>query len=288
MVKIDIDTHSGFCFGVVKAISKAEELLSQKGSLYCLGEIVHNNKEVERLQQRGLQTIGYDSLGQLPASNILFRAHGEPPATYLLAKQLGHRVVDATCPVVLKLQAKIRELYHQSRAHNGQIVIFGKPGHAEVNGLVGQTMGHAIVIESESDIDQLDWQRDIYLFSQTTQSIEGFDRLVGIIQQHIAPSAHLSYYDTICRQVANRIPHLHQFAADYDVILFVSDPKSSNGTVLYKECLATNPQSYMMYDLEAPFPDSVFTAESIGICGATSTPLWLMKEMKSRLEAQLL
>ena len=291
-MNIEIDTSSGFCFGVTRAIGKAEEELQQGRPLYCLGDIVHNGREVERLQNMGLVTIDHRQFAQLHDANVLLRAHGEPPATYRQATQNHIHLVDATCPVVLHLQERIKREYDADTDHRKQIVIFGKPGHAEVLGLVGQTEGTAIVIETPAEAQQLDFQRDIALYSQTTKSLEGFRQIVEYIQSHIAPTATFTYADTICRQVANRMPHIREFAARHDVIHFVCGHKSSNGRVLYNECRSVNPRSYMIdspdeiHDTFLPHSSSG-KEPSIGICGATSTPKWLMEQCKVRIEELL-
>ena len=281
---IEIDTGSGFCFGVTRAIGKAEEELQQGRPLYCLGDIVHNGREVERLRQLGLVTIDHDQFARLRDANVLLRAHGEPPSTYQQAARNRINLIDATCPVVLHLQERIRCEYESDPARRRQIVIFGKPGHAEVLGLVGQTGGTAIVIEGLEDAARLDFHRDICLYSQTTKPLDTFRSIVDFIQQHIAPTATFTYADTICRQVANRMPHIREFAARHDVVLFVCGHKSSNGRVLFAECQRANPRSYMI-DSPAEIQQAFFAgfdkgALSVGICGATSTPKWLMEQCR--------
>lgn len=277
---IEIDEGSGFCFGVTTAIKKAEEELTDHGRLYCLGDIVHNGREVDRLKKLGLVTVNHSDLLSMRNTRVLLRAHGEPPQTYSVAREHNISVIDATCPVVLNLQKRIRKAYEQG----GQIVIYGKNGHAEVVGLVGQTDGHAIVIESLEDAKRLDFSRDMQLFSQTTKSLEGFREIVEYIGQHMKNGANFSYFDTICRQVANRIPNIMKFAARHDVIIFVSGKKSSNGKVLYNQCLSVNGRTYMVDDpseIDFGWFDGVKT---VGICGATSTPKWLMEDCKKRIE----
>ncbi len=292
---VSIDTNSGFCFGVTRAIQAAESEL-QKGSLYCLGDIVHNGQEVARLELKGLATIDYDDLRTLPShSRVLLRAHGEPPSTYWIAQQRGIEIIDATCPVVKKLQDRIRACYEQHRNDETvppQIVIYGKPGHAEVIGLQGQTNNTAIVIESADQLDRLDFTRPIYLFSQTTKSIEGFQELVNAIQLAIShqPSAvSFEYHDTICRNVANRVAQLQAFARSNDLVIFVGGSKSSNAKVLYQHCLEANPNT--LFVSSADELNNLTTKWSnseaglrIGICGATSTPLWLMEKVKEEIE----
>ncbi len=289
---IEIDTGSGFCFGVTRAISKAEEELQHGQPLYCLGDIVHNGREVERLGSLGLVTIGHDEFASLHGANVLLRAHGEPPSTYRRAKDNHINIIDATCPVVLHLQERIKRDYDADKHHTKQIVIFGKPGHAEVLGLVGQTDGTAIVIERPEDVTRLDFSRDISLYSQTTKSLEGFRQIVNYIGEHIAPTASFTYADTICRQVANRMPHIRSFASRHDVVLFVCGHKSSNGRVLFNECRAANGHSYMIDSPDEIQPSFLLGHRatddfSIGICGATSTPKWLMEQCKVRLEQLL-
>ena len=276
----EIDEGSGFCFGVTTAIRKAEEELARSESLYCLGDIVHNGREVERLKSMGLATVEHADLDTLHDTKLLLRAHGEPPLTYAKAKAQNISLIDATCPVVLNLQKRIRKAYEEG----GQIVIYGKNGHAEVVGLVGQTDGTAIVIETLEDAKRLDFSHDIQLFSQTTKSLTGFREIVSYIQQNMRDGAQFHYFDTICRRVANRIPGIRQFAARHDVILFVCGKKSSNGKVLLGECLSVNPHTYLVDDPSEIQPAWFEGVESVGICGATSTPKWLMEECKKKIE----
>ena len=277
---IEIDEGSGFCFGVTTAIKKAEEELAKSESLYCLGDIVHNGREVERLKKMGLMTVGHADLDTLHDTKMMLRAHGEPPQTYTKAKEQNITLIDATCPVVLNLQRRIRKAYEEG----GQIVIYGKNGHAEVVGLVGQTDGTAIVIENLEDAKKLDFSHDIQLFSQTTKSLEGFREIVRYIEENIQEGAQFNYFDTICRRVANRIPSIRNFATQHDVIIFVCVKKSSNGKVLYNECLSVNPHTYMI-DAPAEIEHQWFEGvKSVGICGATSTPKWLMEECKKKIE----
>ena len=296
---ISIDSNSGFCFGVTRAITAAESEL-EKGPLCCLGDIVHNGQEVARLEKFGLATIDYDDLRTLPAhSRVLLRARGEPPSTYWIAQQRGIEIIDATCPVVKKLQDRIRACYEQHKndeAQPPQIVIYGKPGHAEVIGLQGQTNNTAVVIESPDQLDRLDFTRPIYLFSQTTKSVEGFRELVEAIKARnveISTSRNIEipfeYHDTICRNVANRVKELQDFARANDLVLFVGGTKSSNARVLYKQCVEANPNTFFVSS-----PDEINSLRTkwsgsesdlkIGICGATSTPLWLMEECKKQIE----
>jgi 4-hydroxy-3-methylbut-2-enyl diphosphate reductase len=280
-LKIEIDNGSGFCFGVTTAIKKAEEELGKGNTLYCLGDIVHNGMECERLRQMGLVTIDHEQMKQLHDVKVLLRAHGEPPETYELARRNNIEIIDATCPVVLKLQKRIKEQYETTPST--QIVIFGKKGHAEVLGLVGQTEGNAIVIESFDEVTKLDLTRDIYLYSQTTKSLDEFHRIIEYIQQHIAPEATFRSFDTICRSVANRMPNISQFAARHDLILFVCGRKSSNGKVLFNECRRINPNTHLVEGPDEIDPSWLRGVETVGICGATSTPKWLMEQCRDAL-----
>lgn len=278
MLTIEIDNGSGFCFGVTTAISKAEEELAKGSTLYCLGDIVHNGMEVERLTEKGLVTINHDDLRSLHNAKVLLRAHGEPPETYEIASRNNIDIIDATCPVVLQLQRRIKKQYDANP--DAQIVIFGKKGHAEVLGLVGQTNNSAIVIEHFNGVEKLDFSRDIYLYSQTTKSLDEFHRIIDYIQEHISPQATFKSFDTICRQVANRMPNISSFASRHDLILFVSGRKSSNGKVLFNECKRVNPNSYQIERAEEIDLDWLKDINTIGICGATSTPKWLMEECR--------
>ena len=298
-MQVTIDEHSGFCFGVTRAIKAAEGELAN-GSLYCLGDIVHNGQEVARLEALGLQTIDYDDLRTLPShSRVLLRAHGEPPSTYWIAQQRGCEIIDATCPVVKKLQDRIRACYGQHKNDEAvppQIVIYGKPGHAEVIGLQGQTNNTAIVIENTEQIDRLDFTRPIYLFSQTTKSIDGFHELVEAIKvrgERLEVRGAFEYHDTICRNVANRVAQLQDFARANDIVLFVGGTKSSNARVLYNHCKEANEKTYFVSsadeieDWKLEIGDLIKTNPDlkVGICGATSTPLWLMEAVSERLSA---
>ena len=284
-MQIEIDSGSGFCFGVTTAIKKAEEELAGGNTLYCLGDIVHNGMECERLRRMGLITINHDELGRLRNAKVLLRAHGEPPATYELARRNNIEIIDATCPVVLQLQRRIKKQYDANP--EAQIVIFGKNGHAEVLGLVGQTQSRAIVIETFDDVKRLDFTRDTYLYSQTTKSLDEFHRIIDYIQSHIAPGAVFRSFDTICRQVANRMPNVSAFAARHDLILFVCGHKSSNGKVLYGECLRVNPNSHLVEGPGEIDPAWLRGVATVGICGATSTPKWLMERCRDALSALL-
>ena len=281
MIQIEIDSGSGFCFGVTTAISKAEEELAAGKTLYCLGDIVHNGMECERLRRMGLITINHEQMQALHDVKVLLRAHGEPPETYALAERNNIEIIDATCPVVLQLQRRIKTKFVS--CPEAQIVIFGKPGHAEVLGLVGQTMSRAIVIAGIEDAKRLDFDRDIYLYSQTTKSLDEFHHIIDYIQQHISPQAVFQSFDTICRQVANRMPNIRRFAAAHDLIFFVCGHKSSNGKILYQECKKVNPRSYQIDGPEEIDRSLLSDALSIGICGATSTPKWLMEACKDMI-----
>ena len=280
-MKIEIDEGSGFCFGVTTAIKKAEEELATGSELYCLGDIVHNGMECERLHNMGLKTINHDEFATLHDKKVLLRAHGEPPSTYLEAQANGIEIIDATCPVVLQLQRRIKRQYDANP--EAQIVIFGKNGHAEVLGLVLHTDQKAIVIEHADEACRLDFSRDIYLYSQTTKSLDEFHAIIDYIQAHISPEATFKSFDTICRQVANRMPNICSFATKHDLILFVSGRKSSNGKVLFNACKAKNPHTYLIEGPEEIDPAWLSGAESIGICGATSTPKWLMEKVATAL-----
>ena len=304
-MSITIDNNSGFCFGVTRAIKAAESEL-MNGPLYCLGDIVHNGQEVARLEMKGLATIDYDDLRTLPShSRVLLRAHGEPPSTYWIAQQRGIEVIDATCPVVKKLQDRIRACYEQHRNDEPlppQIVIYGQPGHAEVIGLQGQTNNTAIVIETPSQLDQLDFTRPIYLFSQTTKSVEGFHSLVEAIKSRynditsLRNNEKFEYHDTICRSVANRVKELQAFARANDIVIFVGGSKSSNARVLYNHCVEANPNTFFISSADEieNLQSSISNLQSktdpdlkIGICGATSTPLWLMEQVRDTITNHL-
>ena len=283
MLQIEIDNGSGFCFGVTTAIKKAEEELAKGTKLYCLGDIVHNGMECERLSEMGLIIINHDDMRELHNAKVLLRAHGEPPETYELARRNNIEIIDATCPVVLQLQKRIKQQYDESR-ETAQIVIFGKKGHAEVLGLVGQTQSTAIVIESFDEVAKLDFSRDIYLYSQTTKSLDEFHRIIDYIQSHISKDATFKSFDTICRNVANRMPNISQFATKHDLILFVCGRTSSNGRVLYNECLRVNPNTHLVEDPQEIQPEWLEGIQTVGICGATSTPRWLMEQCRDAIQ----
>ncbi len=291
-MKVTIDPHSGFCFGVVYAIEKAEEELDRSGKLYCLGDIVHNNMEVDRLQAKGLQVINHDQLKDLHDCKVLIRAHGEPPETYKIALDNNIELIDASCPVVLKLQNRVRTSFENAIDEDGQLVIFGEPGHAEVNGLMGQTGGKAIIVKNEDDLVHVDFSKPVYLFSQTTKSTAGFQAMKKLIEDRAYKSMEkevtdefLVTNDTVCRQVSNREPHLRKFAVEYDVILFVSGKKSSNGKALYEVCKSVNPKTYFISDVDEIDASWLENTESIGIAGATSTPMWLMQKVAETVKS---
>lgn len=289
-MKITIDSESGFCFGVVFAIQMAEAELDVSGSLYCLGDIVHNNMEVDRLTKKGLKIINHEQLKDLRDCKVLIRAHGEPPETYQTAIQNNIELIDASCPVVLKLQNRVRTSFDDVKKHNGQVVIYGETGHAEVNGLVGQTNGEAIILTGEHDLHKIDFTRPIYLFSQTTKSSEGFRKMRDLIESKVKEykgvleTEDFIANDTICRQVSNREPQLEKFAAAHDVIIFVSGKKSSNGKALYGVCKNINPRTHFISEVSEVQLSWFDGAESVGICGATSTPMWLMQDVAAFLE----
>ncbi|MBO4561871.1 MAG: 4-hydroxy-3-methylbut-2-enyl diphosphate reductase [Bacteroidaceae bacterium] len=279
-MQVEIDNESGFCFGVLSAIGKAEEELRKGDVLYCLGDIVHNGIECDRLQKLGLKTINHDEFKTLCGARVLLRAHGEPPSTYTTAQNNGITLIDATCPVVLKLQQRIHRQYKELDSTTQQIIIFGQKGHAEVLGLVGQTDGTATVIESAEEIDRIDFGKDIYLYSQTTKSASSYNQLIEKIAEKVPAGRKFIHNNTVCGQVSHRRENISEFASRHDIILFVSGRKSSNGKVLFNECLNVNPKSYMIEGKEDIDFNILKGAESIGICGATSTPKWLMEECR--------
>jgi len=287
-MNVTIDPHSGFCFGVVYAIQAAENELNKSKKLYCLGDIVHNNMEVERLKEKGLKIISHEEFEKLTDAVVLIRAHGEPPETYQTAIRNNIQLIDASCPVVLRLQNKIRLGYDEALKKNAQIVIYGKKGHAEVNGLVGQTNKDAIIINSTDDVDKIDFNKSIILFSQTTQSKDGFDQLVLLLKEKIKEKGlelFIEANDTICRQVSNREPQISIFATSHDVVVFVGGKKSSNGIFLYNVCLKNNKRSYFISTIEELDQNWFINCNSVGVCGATSTPMWLMKEVAQKISS---
>lgn len=284
-MEVRIDDNAGYCFGVVKAIGAAEEELGRTGSLDCLGDIVHNSAEVARLKQRGLRVIDHSAMHELPSgSKLLIRAHGEPPSTYGLAKERGIELVDATCPIVLALQSRIRRGYEEMHSRNGQIVLFGKPGHAEVIGLNGQCEGNAIIVSREDELEQIDFARPIRLYSQTTKSRDEYRRLTANIEARLPQGADFIAYDTICNRVANRAKELETFARSVDVLLFVSGANSSNGHYLYEYCRNVQPRTYLIATPDEVQPEWFEGVASVGISGATSTPRWLMEDVKKKIE----
>ena len=283
MPRIEIDEHSGFCFGVTTAIKKAEEELQKGEKLYCLGDIVHNRIECDRLERLGLITINHEQFAQLRNAKVLLRAHGEPPATYDTAKKNNLELIDATCPVVLKLQQRINKKWQESGNDDSQIIIYGQAGHAEVLGLVGQTHGTAIVIEKDTQIDQIAKDKHTYIYSQTTKSLEGYKKVVQEIKGHINSNRQCESFNTVCGQVANRLNGIGEFAKSHELIFFVCGKKSSNGRILFDECKKVNTHSYQIEgpeDIDLSLTEQV---ESIGICGATSTPKWLMENCKQAI-----
>ena len=289
-MQVTIDKNSGYCFGVEFAIKMAEDEMENKEPLYCLGDIVHNDMEVKRLSAKGLVVIDREQLQELSNCKVLIRAHGEPPETYRLAIENNIELIDASCPVVLKLQHRVKNAFDKMERENGQIVIYGKKGHAEVIGLTGQTLEKAIVVMEDSDLEKIDYNRPITLFSQTTKSTKGFYALSEKIGEKIKATkgelteVDFNSNDSICRQVSNREPQLQRFAQENDVILFVSGKKSSNGKALYQVCLSENPRSYFIESEEEIDQDWFLQAERVGICGATSTPMWLMEQVKSYVD----
>ena len=281
---VEIDPNSGFCYGVVRAIRMAEKELQNGNELFSLGDIVHNEPEVARLNRCGMRSINHCDLQQLRHARVLIRAHGEPPETYRIATENNISVTDATCPVVLNLQKKVHQAYLESQTNNGLVVIYGKPGHAEVNGLVGQTENTAIVVNAAEEVELVDVARPVYLFAQTTMTIEGLQHIRAAIEekrneQHISDGISFQVNDTICRQVSNREPQLKEFARGHDVVIFVSGSKSSNGKALYEVCLNTNPRTHMVATSKDVDIRWFAGASNVGVCGATSTPRWLMEEV---------
>lgn len=289
MIKVTIDQNSGYCFGVEFAIQMAEDEMEKEGILYCLGDIVHNDMEVERLHKKGLRVITKEDLKELRDCKVLIRAHGEAPETYKIAIENNIELIDASCPVVLKLQNRIKHSYDKMNASKGQVVIYGQKGHAEVKGLAGQTQEEAIIVTTEEDLEQIDFSKPVTLYSQTTKSTKGFYKIKETIDMRMkeansSESADFSANDSICRQVSNREPHLNKFANLHDVIIFVSGKKSSNGKALFSVCKAENERSYFVEN-ESEIDLSWFEEDdSVGICGATSTPMWLMERVSQYIE----
>ncbi|QGY43302.1 4-hydroxy-3-methylbut-2-enyl diphosphate reductase [Maribellus comscasis] len=279
-MKVEIDRRSGFCFGVIKAIKSAESELKDSPQLYCLGDIVHNGEEVKRLEKMGLKSISKEEYFKLKDCKVLIRAHGEPPETYEHAKKNNIELLDATCPVVITLQERVRDSYQNIRSHNGQVVIYGKKGHAEIIGLSGQTDYSAIVLENKNDISKIDPSRPVSLYSQTTKRIEDFYEIAEAVKNHVDPGLRVDIKDTICRQVSNRVPHLKKFAKNYDMVILVAGEKSSNGRYLFSICKEENPNAHLIARVEDIQPEWFENVESVGICGATSTPNWLMENVQ--------
>lgn len=278
-MKVEIDRRSGFCFGVIKAIKTAENELKDADKLYCLGDIVHNGKEVDRLSERGLQSVTREEYFKLSNCRVLIRAHGEPPETYEHAEKNNIELIDATCPVVLTLQEKVKSSYLRNSSNNGQVVIYGKKGHAEIIGLNGQVNGNAIVLENIDEVEKIDFSRPVSLYSQTTKRIEDFYEIADLVKSKVEPGVPVEIKDSICRQVSNRVPHLKKFVVNYDLILFVAGHKSSNGRHLFSVCKEENPNTYRISRSDDLKPDWFNGVQSVGICGATSTPQWLMEEI---------
>lgn len=278
-MRVEIDDQSGFCFGVVRAITEAEKALAGGGTVYSLGDIVHNRIEVQRLEQLGLHTVTHDDMPRLGGCRLFIRAHGEPPTTYAAARRLGIEVIDATCPVVARLQKRVQHAHERMRPVGGQVVILGKRGHAEVVGLTGQVEEPTIVIEGEQDLDAIDFARPVYFLSQTTQSIELFEALGAEMHRRAADPEKVQVDDTICRQVSGREQHLTEFAGRFDAIVFVSGRKSSNGKVLFEVCRRANSRSYRIEEPSELDPAWFEGVQSVGICGATSTPKWQMERL---------
>jgi len=281
-VIVEIDQKSGFCFGVVNAIQKAEEILKSEDTLYALGNIVHNELEVKRLRDLGLLTINHETYFSLQNCKVMIRAHGEPPETYEYARKNQITLIDATCPVVLKLQQRVGSAAEEMSENNGQVVIFGHQGHAEVIGLAGQAKGKAIVIDHPDELTEINGSRPIVLFSQTTKSVEDFRKLKANLEE--ISKNKIETHDTVCRQVSNRVPHLKQFAARFDVIIFVGGRQSSNARVLFDVCKNANAKTYFVSNPDELNPEWLSGAEMIGICGATSTPQWLMEEIAAKIK----
>lgn len=289
-MKIAIDKNSGYCFGVEFAIQMAEDEMASGETLYCLGDIVHNSMEVERLTKKGLKIIDKEDLKNLRNCKVLIRAHGEPPETYALALENNIELIDASCPVVLKLQNRVKHAFDDMEGKEGQIVIYGQVGHAEVIGLTGQTRDKAIIVTGESDLEKIDFNRPVTLFSQTTKSTQGFYHIKALIEEKInqAGKDHLTEFDandSICRQVSNREPQLQKFAQEHDVIIFVSGKKSSNGKALYGVCKNQNERSYFVENEKEVESSWFHDGDSVGICGATSTPMWLMENVAEKIGA---
>ena len=286
-LNVEIDSHSGFCYGVVRAIEQAEKYLDENKELNSLGSIVHNSSEIERLKQKGLRIIDYSQMSTLKDKVLFIRAHGEPPSSYKIAKENKLRIIDCTCPVVLKLQERVKKNYKELKKNDGQLLIFGKHGHAEVNGLIGQVDGDAFIIEKNSDLDLVDYSKPVYIFSQTTKDPGEYRKICELIKQRIesvgGPADKFRAFNTICGQVSSRHPHLKDFAKKHSVIIFVSGKESSNGKILYELCCSVNPRSYSIEGKQEINKEWFQSGDSVGVCGATSTPKWLLEEVAEYL-----
>ncbi|MHC1779261.1 MAG: 4-hydroxy-3-methylbut-2-enyl diphosphate reductase [Bacteroidales bacterium] len=280
---VEVDSKSGFCYGVIKAIRQAENYLEGSSEINSLGAIVHNNTELARLEKLGMKVVGHKDLEQMEDSVLFIRAHGEPPSTYKIAGERNLKVLDCTCPVVLKLQERIRVGYDQVKAIGGTLLIFGKRGHAEVNGLIGQVNGDATIIESVNDLGSVDFRRPITIFSQTTKDPVEYSALISIIKKMIIEGGgqleKFTYHNTICRQVSSRHPHLKQFAQKHSVIIFVSGGESSNGKVLFETCRSVNERAFKIENSEEIRKEWFRPGDTVGVCGATSTPMWQLEEI---------
>jgi len=290
-IKVEVDTKSGFCYGVIQAIKEAESFLEKNEKLNSLGSIVHNNTELSRLTELGMQVITHKDLERLKDSVVFIRAHGEPPSSYEIAKKNNLKLIDCTCPVVLKLQERIKKRYIWLKGVNGQLLIFGKPGHAEVNGLVGQVEGDAIIIEKIEDLINVDFSRPISIFSQTTKDPQEYKKVCDKIEENMllcgAPKDNFKSYNTICGQVSSRHPHLKAFSKKHTIIIFVSGKESSNGKILYESCKSVNPRSYSIESTGDIKKEWLKDGDSVGVCGATSTPMWLLEDVAQFLSKEL-
>lgn len=290
-MKINIDPYAGFCFGVTKVIEMAEEILHREKHLYCLGQIVHNNKEIERLKAMGLEIISHEEFLELSNCKVLIRAHGEPPATYVHALKNNIEIVDGTCPIVLKLQSKIEKDYNESSLTKAQIVIYGKKDHAEVRGLSGQTENNCIIVESEKDLDQLDYHKPVYLYSQTTMNPENYQTIISEINKRIQKAGTkteiVKCTNSICGQVSDRIPHLEKFCRENDIIIFGSSIRSSNGKLLFRQCKNVNEKSHFVSEISDIKTEWLNDARSVGITGATSTPRWFLEKIASFVQKNI-
>jgi len=287
-MNIEIDPQAGFCFGVTRVVNKAEEIIKEQGLLYCLGEIVHNQKEIERLEKIGLKTITPEEYLALSNCRVLIRAHGEPPETYRHALKNNIELIDGTCPIVVRLQSRIKDDYSANHQLGVQIVIFGKKDHAEVRGLAGQTNYQTLIVESEEDLEKIDFSRPVHLYAQTTMSMEKYQHLQDILMQRAktagSESSSLKCTHSICHQVSGRIPRLKKFCAHHDVVLFVSYKRSSNGKLLYAQCTSVNERTYFVTDSLDIRPEWLENASNVGITGATSTPRWLLEEFAAYIK----